>query len=119
MWLNNISRCLFFSLKIYCIFRLTQLLFQAPLFLLFTSDVGTTSPMTSPAILRRSSDLVNNINNSMMDPLSQEQCFQQQILHLKEQQRLQQEILLQQFHQQQQQLAEQHEKQLQQHFKVK
>ena len=44
--------------------------------------------------------------------------LQQQIASLKQQQEFQQQLLLQQFRQQQQQLAQEHEKQMQEHIKV-
>ncbi|XP_075237492.1 histone deacetylase 4 isoform X2 [Lycorma delicatula] len=67
------------------------------------------SPVASPALSRRN-DLHSLTNGH-------EHAFQHQILELKKQQQLQQQILLQQFHAQQQQLAEQHEQQLRQHLK--
>ncbi|XP_046678281.1 histone deacetylase 4 isoform X4 [Homalodisca vitripennis] len=65
------------------------------------------SPASSPALSRR-----NELNN-----LTNGHEFQHQILQLKKQQQLQQQILLQHFQAQQQQLAEQHEQQLRQHLK--
>lgn len=67
------------------------------------------SPVTSPALSRRND--LNSLTNG------HEHAFQQQILQLKKQQQLQQQILLQHFQAQQQQLAEQHEQQLRQHLK--
>ncbi|KAL0267877.1 UNVERIFIED_CONTAM: hypothetical protein PYX00_010026 [Menopon gallinae] len=67
----------------------------------------------SPIISRR-----NDINHSYpADPSLHAQAFQQQILQLKQQQQLQQQILLQHYQTQQQQLAEQHEQQLRLHLK--
>ncbi|XP_054286298.1 histone deacetylase 4-like isoform X3 [Macrosteles quadrilineatus] len=65
------------------------------------------SPSSSPALSRR-----NELNN-----LANGHEFQHQILQLKKQQQLQQQILLQHFQAQQQQLAEQHEQQLRHHLK--
>lgn len=64
--------------------------------------------------------MVNNEQNSVVNPTIQEQHlqFQQQLIQLKQQQQLQQQLLLQHFQQQQQQLAEQHEKQLQERIRV-
>ncbi|XP_076319708.1 histone deacetylase 4-like isoform X3 [Tachypleus tridentatus] len=64
-------------------------------------------------------DLTNNISNSIISSLNQEQNvhFQQQLLQLKQQQHIQQQLLLQHFQQQQQQLAEQYEKQVQEKIK--
>lgn len=73
-------------------------------------DMTRESPVASPALSRRN-DLHSLTNGH-------EQAIQHQILELKKQQQIQQQILLQQFHAQQQQLAEQHEAQLRQHLKV-
>lgn len=48
-----------------------------------------------------------------------DQHLQQQLASLKHQQQLQQQILLQQYQQQRQQLEQEHEKQLQEHIKVR
>ncbi|XP_014285163.1 histone deacetylase 4 isoform X4 [Halyomorpha halys] len=64
------------------------------------------SPVTSPALARRS-----DLNGH------EAAAFHEQILQLKKQQQLQQQILLQHFQVQQQQLAEQHEQQLRHHLK--
>ncbi|KAK6619804.1 hypothetical protein RUM44_006203 [Polyplax serrata] len=67
----------------------------------------------SPLISRR-----NDVNRSYpVDPGLHAQAFQQQLLQLKKQQQLQQQILLQHYQTQQQQLAEQHEQQLRHHLK--
>ncbi|XP_026687781.1 histone deacetylase 9-like, partial [Diaphorina citri] len=72
------------------------------------------SPLSSPTAARRHNsqeiDMIHVTNGH-------DQAFQQQILQLKQQQQLQQQILLQHFQAQQQQLAEQHEQQLRQHLK--
>ncbi|XP_033607177.1 histone deacetylase 4 isoform X5 [Cryptotermes secundus] len=79
-------------------------------------DMARDSPVGSPVVSRRTD--LNNVNNTYhIDPGLHEQAFQQQILQLKKQQQLQQQILLQHFQAQQAQLAEQHEQQLQQHLK--
>ncbi|XP_023706694.1 histone deacetylase 4 isoform X2 [Cryptotermes secundus] len=80
-------------------------------------DMARDSPVGSPVVSRRTD--LNNVNNTYhIDPGLHEQAFQQQILQLKKQQQLQQQILLQHFQAQQAQLAEQHEQQLQQHLKA-
>ncbi|XP_076326212.1 histone deacetylase 5-like isoform X2 [Tachypleus tridentatus] len=59
------------------------------------------------------------MNNTLTPALREQQMkFQQQLFHLKQQQQLQQHLLIQHFQQQQQQLVQQHEKQLQDSFKV-
>ncbi|KAI5709676.1 hypothetical protein M8J76_009850 [Diaphorina citri] len=77
-------------------------------------DVTGESPLSSPTAARRHNsqeiDMIHVTNGH-------DQAFQQQILQLKQQQQLQQQILLQHFQAQQQQLAEQHEQQLRQHLK--
>ncbi|XP_066998225.2 histone deacetylase 4 isoform X3 [Anabrus simplex] len=79
-------------------------------------DMARDSPSGSPVLSRRNE--LNHLNNSFhLDP-SRHEAFQQQILQLKKQQQLQQQILLQRFQAQQQQLAEQHEQQLRQHLKL-
>ncbi|XP_023232285.1 histone deacetylase 4-like, partial [Centruroides sculpturatus] len=68
----------------------------------------------------QSGELPNNlINDSVITSSLQEQHlqFQRQLMQLKQQQQIQQQLLLQRFQQQQQQLAEQHEKQLQEQIK--
>ncbi|EEB14313.1 histone deacetylase 7A, putative [Pediculus humanus corporis] len=60
----------------------------------------------------------NDVNHTYPgDPGLHAQAFQQQLLQLKKQQQLQQQILLQHYQTQQQQLAEQHEQQLRHHLK--
>ncbi|XP_076360796.1 histone deacetylase 4-like isoform X3 [Tachypleus tridentatus] len=73
----------------------------------------------SEVIEKRMADLTNNVTSSIMAAGSQDQGvhFQQQLLQLKKEQQLQQQLLLQHFQQQQQQLAEQHELQLQERIK--
>lgn len=66
------------------------------------------SPLGSP-ILERRHPSANMYSNDQL---------QQQIASLKQQQEFQQRLLVEQFRQQQQQMAQEHEKQLQEHIKV-
>ncbi|VDI79157.1 Hypothetical predicted protein [Mytilus galloprovincialis] len=66
------------------------------------------SPLGSP-ILERRHPSANMYSNDQI---------QQQIASLKQQQEFQQRLLVEQFRQQQQQMAQEHEKQLQEHIKV-
>ncbi|KAK3108585.1 hypothetical protein FSP39_011347 [Pinctada imbricata] len=68
------------------------------------------SPMGSPNIQRRH-------HPAGVFP-NQDAALQQELVSLKQQQDMQQQLLLQQFRQQQQQLAQEHEKQIQEHIKV-
>jgi len=53
-----------------------------------------------------------------LDPGLHAQAFQAELLQLKKQHEIQQQVLLQRYHSQQQHLAEQHEQQLRLHLKV-
>ncbi|XP_065340018.1 histone deacetylase 4 isoform X7 [Cloeon dipterum] len=89
-------------------------------------DMAGGSPLGSPVTARRTEP------NGLMDPVMRDQlltqqmlrtspasyAIQQQMLQLKKQQQLQQQILHEQFQAQKQQLAEQHEQQLRQHLKL-
>lgn len=82
---------------------------MAAMLLLFLPDIPSSTPLTSPLI--------------EMPPMHTglfpaDRQLQQQIASLKHQQQMQQQMLLEQFHEQQRQLAQQHEKQLQEHIKV-
>uniref|UniRef100_A0A0P4VWY0 Histone deacetylase glutamine rich N-terminal domain-containing protein n=1 Tax=Scylla olivacea TaxID=85551 RepID=A0A0P4VWY0_SCYOL len=78
---------------------------------LVKKEVGS-PPLGSPQLppCSASSELTEMAN----DPAT----FEQHLLQLKQDQQLQQELLLQQYQLQQQQLTEQHQKQLQQHIKL-
>lgn len=69
------------------------------------------SPLGSPVTERRGLS-AGMFNESQLQPQ-----LQQQFASLKQQQQIQQQMLLHQFQQQQQQLAQEHEKQLQEHYK--
>lgn len=77
------------------------------LMFIFLSDINQ-SPLGSP-ILERRHPSANMYSNDQI---------QQQIASLKQQQEFQQRLLVEQFRQQQQQMAQEHEKQLQEHIKV-
>ncbi|GFV58778.1 histone deacetylase 4 [Trichonephila clavipes] len=72
----------------------------------------------SPSTFGSSPTLTND--SSEVSPAIHEQHlqFQHQLLQLKQQQQIQQQLLVQHFHQQQQRLAEEHEKQLQERIKA-
>ncbi|XP_065565883.1 histone deacetylase 4-like isoform X2 [Artemia franciscana] len=80
-------------------------------------DLNRHSPVSSPVVTRHPPDVIGGMAAQGPSLMLHEQALQQQLIQLKHQQHIQQQILLQQFQSQQQQLAEQHEKQLQLHMR--
>ncbi|XP_045027399.1 histone deacetylase 4 isoform X4 [Daphnia magna] len=107
-----------------------------------SNDMNSASPLSSsfvtshrrpdlvvgPVVVSSSGSSVSSVatsasqsanNNNNLPNFREQAALQQQILQLKQQQHLQQQILLQQYQVQQQQLAQQHEKQLQEFLEQK